>query len=630
WVNANKNKGLNGGKIEGILTPVKDMITNVSIQDRSNYIAELDDSISVLSETEKNTIMNYAYIPVPVDLVPFTRSNKDEDYLVNIRDINYEICSTYEVPASLVGFHADTDPNLSNAEKHIDYFHKTTANKYKTKLEDFWTWYIKNEFGYEESEFKIFIGREQTDETIALREQLIETVRLANEINTTYGKQVVKPKLESLEKLGLELVDDVIEANPLDDVIVDDNEGNEIDIIDDLNSTVKSSQPAKKIIEWQNRKIGIQFGVGDKRFGKNMPVMYGYLIKHKGEDKMALDCYIGDNLSSPYIYKITQIDPATGAFDEYKFMIGFNSIEEARTIFLKMIPKKYFGKISYSNILEIDKYRVQEEVKPDDDFLIKAPKKKAPNINDFYNSKAYKSFKTEISKLIKNQVDNLFNLQTKVSKSDDIFNDVFKSLKDPSSEDEMYNVIKTELLPSILKDYNEYYNANYTIDTIPKQLIDELTTLIDLSINGDNKEYQGINQTTALTIAREYAKIMTQKGYTLDDYQKLPREQKKRLWNDLNKQGKAIIIESRTDLISEILAQQSYNRIVGNLAKEDGLTWVGVRVGVARNKRDDHKKNVGLMFPINEIQPWLDYNCQCEYIFGIKQTLIDLNEFKIR
>jgi Inorganic Pyrophosphatase/Phage portal protein len=631
WVNANKKKGLNGGKIEGVLTPSKDLVTNVNLQDRSNYMAELDDSIAVLSESSKNSIMNYAYIPVPVDLVQFSRSNKDEDYLGNIRDINYEICSTYEVPPSLVGFHADTDPNLSNAEQHIDYFSKTTTNKYKTKLENFWSWYIESELGYTSEQFRIFIGREPTNETIELRNQLIETVRLANEINTSYGREVVKPKLESLEQLGLELVDDTVNLNPIDENV--DDSSNELDVLDELNNSSKSSNPAKKIITWNDRKIGVQFSVGDKRFGKNMPCTYGYLIKHKGEDGMALDCYVGANLASPFIYKITQIDPETGNFDEFKFMIGFSSLEEARTTYLKVIPKKYFGKISYSSILEIDKYRVVDEVKPDEEFFVKKKAKdigKVPHVDNLVNSKPYKEFKIKLQDILNEQINQLFTEKTKVSKSDDLFTDISKRLKDNLSESELFKIISTELLPTILSDYNEFYNSNYTINNLPQKLLDEIDQIIGLTINGDGKKYEGINQTTALTIAREYAKILSQKRYSLEDYNKIPHEQKKRLWNELNKQRKSVIIESRTDLISEIIAQQSYNRVVSNLAEEDGLTWVGVRTVRDKNVRADHKLNEGLMFAISSKQPWNDFNCRCEYVFGTKQTLLELGIFKIK
>ncbi len=56
-------------------------------------------------------------------------------------------------------------------------------------------------------------------------------------------------------------------------------------------------------------------------------------ISGDGED---MDVYLGDNYDAPYAYVIEQLKD--GQFDEYKAMLGFNSLEEARQVYLKHFP----------------------------------------------------------------------------------------------------------------------------------------------------------------------------------------------------------------------------------------------------------------------------------------------------
>jgi ppGpp synthetase/RelA/SpoT-type nucleotidyltranferase len=54
------------------------------------------------------------------------------------------------------------------------------------------------------------------------------------------------------------------------------------------------------------------------------------------KDGENMDVYVGDNYESPYVYAIEQL--RDGQFDEYKFLLGFDSLEQAREIYLKHFP----------------------------------------------------------------------------------------------------------------------------------------------------------------------------------------------------------------------------------------------------------------------------------------------------
>lgn len=56
---------------------------------------------------------------------------------------------------------------------------------------------------------------------------------------------------------------------------------------------------------------------------------YGYLKRTEGSDNDHLDVFVGDNPKSEKVWVIDQVDPKTGAYDETKSMMGFDSAMQA-------------------------------------------------------------------------------------------------------------------------------------------------------------------------------------------------------------------------------------------------------------------------------------------------------------
>jgi phage-related protein (TIGR01555 family) len=122
---------------------------------------------------------------------------------------------------------------------------------------------------------------------------------------------------------------------------------------------VDDSTPAKKIIEWQGFKIGLQYLPFEMRHGKMLTSAYGHFQKTKGADGMAVDVYCGTNLRSPSIFAIEQY--INGEFDEEKYVIGVDSIEEARAIYLEVMPEEMLGSIRESSIDELRSLRTDAD-----------------------------------------------------------------------------------------------------------------------------------------------------------------------------------------------------------------------------------------------------------------------------
>jgi Inorganic Pyrophosphatase/Phage portal protein len=605
---ANRELATKSGKLDGIFSPNLDFLKNATGRERLESMTQIETAIDMLSQSS-NSLKNYAVVNLPLVYQRIQSSPAEMQYKERIEQINYAICAAFGVPPSLVQFSTNTDPNLSNAEQYRDNFAELNTNSYKTKLENFWTEVISRVLP--NVEFKFLVAREETDESIALRDQFRQSIEDCLKLRELGIN--ASPSIEGLEKLG---------------IMINDQVSDNMTIVDAIETSTKSmiiekdAKKLKKYVEWNNLKIGIQYSIGDLRHNKKMSCMYGYITNHKGEDKMALDVYIGPDLSTKMIFKIKQLDDQK-EFDEWKFMIGFLTKEEAKNAYLKQIPNKYFGDIYYSSREEIARYKVKENVEPDFSLAEKASKSPPPNVGKLLESKEFKKFKLAIKSELKKQIDSLFTSKTKLSRySDDRFyQEVVSSIpKFGLNEINVFELLKTTIIPNLLDQYNEYYSSNFTVNDLPKSVLDTLSDISKLTIQG-NVDYGGINETTATALTQSVAKILGKQDLTLDQYSNLPQNQKKIVWTELKNSGGNLILTTRTDLLSEMLANNSFQSAYAELAKSESKGFVGVRTSRDARVRADHKLNEGKYFDVNDRQPWLDPLCRCQYIFDTEENL---------
>ena len=74
---------------------------------------------------------------------------------------------------------------------------------------------------------------------------------------------------------------------------------------------------------------------------------YGYIRLTEGSDGDHVDCFIGPNEDATTAYIVQIRNPKTGAYDEDKCFLGFNSRTEARQAFDDNYtePEKFFMKM---------------------------------------------------------------------------------------------------------------------------------------------------------------------------------------------------------------------------------------------------------------------------------------------
>ena len=124
------------------------------------------------------------------------------------------------------------------------------------------------------------------------------------------------------------------------------------------NKTMKSvtadKLPNMHSTDYRGIPLVVQWPKGSVRVGENsdgtpfkieMKADYGYIPATVDIDRDDhLDVYIGPNKESEYAYVLEQMQD--GKFDEYKIMLGYDSLEEAEQSYLEHLPEEMLGEIT--------------------------------------------------------------------------------------------------------------------------------------------------------------------------------------------------------------------------------------------------------------------------------------------
>lgn len=128
-----------------------------------------------------------------------------------------------------------------------------------------------------------------------------------------------------------------------------------------IDGRMDTAPAIKRRLKWQGLDLGITHEPGDYRFpnGTMMTSSYGHLRKSWGHapDGKAIDFYIGSTPESEELFKVRQIDPSTGMFDEDKYFAGFASPEEVRQQFIYHAGRDRFGGMDRCSPDELKVYR---------------------------------------------------------------------------------------------------------------------------------------------------------------------------------------------------------------------------------------------------------------------------------
>lgn len=121
----------------------------------------------------------------------------------------------------------------------------------------------------------------------------------------------------------------------------------------DLNSMVRKNDPIQEKLVWNGVPISIEWLAGQKREYENVPeserkalaAHYGYIRRTDTDDGEELDVYLKPDSDEKTVFLLVQVGIDLGEYDEIKFMLGFDSIEEAKEAYLAGMPTTMFGAI---------------------------------------------------------------------------------------------------------------------------------------------------------------------------------------------------------------------------------------------------------------------------------------------
>ena len=120
--------------------------------------------------------------------------------------------------------------------------------------------------------------------------------------------------------------------------------------------------PIKRVLNWHGLSIGVTHDKGDLRYNKTMKAGYGHIRRSYGhaEDAKAIDVYI-KNPNSPSLWKVRQLNTATGEIDETKYFLGFDSPKEVRDCYYYHAGLDRFGGVEKCDPTELNQYRQDVE-----------------------------------------------------------------------------------------------------------------------------------------------------------------------------------------------------------------------------------------------------------------------------
>ena len=115
-------------------------------------------------------------------------------------------------------------------------------------------------------------------------------------------------------------------------------------------------------------EISVETEKGAQRTGKDkdggewsvtMPAHYGYIKGTRGADKDHLDIFLGPKPDNGQFYIVNQNQPDSGAFDEHKVMLGYDSAEAAQADYLLSFSDAFGGRVfgSIAGPFSLDEFK---------------------------------------------------------------------------------------------------------------------------------------------------------------------------------------------------------------------------------------------------------------------------------
>jgi hypothetical protein len=134
-------------------------------------------------------------------------------------------------------------------------------------------------------------------------------------------------------------------------------------VVEDPPPASEYAEPPGRYVYWKGLTIAVENEPFTKRIGKQLKIAYGHIQGYIGSDGMAIDCYLGPNLDSDKIFRVTQLTK-DGQFDEHKFMLHFADLDQAIAAYKKQTYPGMFGGVDEITIGHLSEYAKPPKATP--------------------------------------------------------------------------------------------------------------------------------------------------------------------------------------------------------------------------------------------------------------------------
>jgi hypothetical protein len=124
--------------------------------------------------------------------------------------------------------------------------------------------------------------------------------------------------------------------------------------VSSLSKFVAKNDPVQESLNFNGMPIELEWLSGQRREWPDKPANeeqkplhahYGYIKNSISEDGEELDVYLKPGSAKPTVFLLIQLERGTGFYDEVKYMLGFESKDEAMAAYISSMPLDMFGGI---------------------------------------------------------------------------------------------------------------------------------------------------------------------------------------------------------------------------------------------------------------------------------------------
>ena len=286
-----------------------------------------------------------------------------------------------------------------------------------------------------------------------------------------------------------------------------------------------------KVIKWNGLDIGCEYRPGEVRFpgrrnSRKLRCGYGHIRGYRDNTGEAPDVYLAPGFfidgetPSDHLFKVSQLSPEDGDFDEPKYMCGFSDIESAKAAYLREMPLDYFGGIEEVYLSELEQYKKPVDYSEVLTSLAEVKTQilelnKTPVIQETTNIEELRTDLSEIKELLQSQTASSYS-------------EFHLTLQQCYSEiEELKKVVKKQntqdnKLEKLVVSYGE------KLEVLTNQVIEFATTLQPIKIEGsilDKEELKTVAEVDEESVQKaiedwkenvpEYKNLLDNKGETV-------------------------------------------------------------------------------------------------------------------